>query len=158
MTQHDPIHDDSARYATLLHRASALWRTRLDNRLRPYGMTQATWRILWLLSQDGAPCNQSELAARLGVENPTLVRTLDRMEQKGWLRRVADSRDRRRKHVEITAAGLEAARRMEGDVVAVRTEMLAGIPPDELVGGIRLLERIVAQGRAGESQGAEEER
>ena len=96
------MYEDLNRYATLLHRAAALWRTRLDNRLRPRGMTQATWRTLWALGQDGVGYNQSELAARLGMECPTLVKILDRMEAHDWLRRVADCHDRRQKRIEIT--------------------------------------------------------
>lgn len=137
--------DQLQTFATLLHRAGALWRTRLDERLRPWGMTQATWRTLWLLRQEESPYNQSELAARLGIETPTLVKIIDRMEARGLVRREPDSRDRRQKRLLITPAGLALAAEIEGVVIAVREELLAGVGPAELQAGIGLLEGIVAR-------------
>lgn len=143
----DEMNGDLQRYATLLHRAAALWRARLDARLRPWGMTQATWRALWLLRDETVDFNQSELAARLGIETPTLVGIIDRMEAKGLLRRTPDSQDRRRKRVGITEAGLRLACEIEGEVLAVREEMLGDFDAEALRAGIRQLERIV--GKAG---------
>lgn len=137
----DPIQ----RYATLLHRAAALWRARLDERLRPWGMTQATWRTLWILRSEGRHLNQSELAARLGIETPTLVKILDRMEARGLVRREPDEHDRRQKRVGITQAGHDLAAEIEGEVHGVRTELLADVGEDELLAGIGILERIVAR-------------
>lgn len=141
--------DELQTYASLLHRAAALWRTRLDERLRPWGMTQATWRTLWLLRNEEGSYNQSELAARLGIETPTLVGIIDRMEAKDLVRREPDSRDRRQKRIGITAAGLALAAEIEGEVAAVRAELLAGVSRPELQAGIGLLEGIIA--RAGKA-------
>jgi MarR family transcriptional regulator, transcriptional regulator for hemolysin len=143
--------EEFERYAMLLHSAASLWRARLDARLRPWGMTQTTWRTLWLLRAADACYNQSELAARLGIETPTLVGILDRMESKGWLRRVPDEQDRRQKRIEITEAGRDAAREIEGEVLAVRAEMLAGFDAQELQTGARVLERIVERAGARKS-------
>ena len=97
------------KFATLLHRSAALWRARLDERLRPWGMTQTTWRTLWLLRAAEQRYNQSSLATRLGIETPTLVHILDRMETLNLLRRVVDEDNRRQKYVEITVRGRELA-------------------------------------------------
>jgi MarR family transcriptional regulator, transcriptional regulator for hemolysin len=136
--------DDQQSFASLLHRTAALWRTRLDERLRPWGMTQATWRTLWVLRMAEEPYNQSTLAARLGIETPTLVRIIDRMEKLQLLRREPDAHDRRQKYVVITEAGLALAHEIEGEVVRMREEMLAGIDQAELRQGIALFERVLA--------------
>jgi MarR family transcriptional regulator for hemolysin len=136
-------------FATLLHRCAALWRTRLDERLRPWGMTQATWRTLWVLRSAAEPHNQSSLALRLGIETPTLVRILDRMEKLGLVRRAPDSRDRRQKYIEITDKGLALAGEIESEVLGTRQELLAGMDAAELLAGITMFEKILAN--AGES-------
>lgn len=135
---------DQERFAALLHRSSAHWRVLLDERLRPWGMTQATWRTLWALRGDGERYNQCSLATRLGIEQPTLVRLLDRMENLGLIRREPDPLDRRQKFVAITASGRDLAQEIEGEVTAMRQQMLAGLSGPDLKQGIRLLERILA--------------
>lgn len=133
------------RLATLLHQAAALWRVRLDKRLRPWGMTQTTWRILWLLRMAERSYNQSELAARLGIENPTLVKIIDRMEAKALLKRTADSQDRRQKRIEITDEGMQLALEIEHQVVGIRHEILADLSAEERQAGIAVLDKIVAR-------------
>ncbi len=140
--------EDVQRYATLLHQAAALWRVRLDKRLRPWGMTQTTWRTLWILRMDGRSYNQSELAARLGIESPTLVRIIDRMQGMGLLERIADPQDRRQKRIRITPAGLDLVQEIEREVSGLRQELLADAAPQDLQAGIRLLEGIVAKATA----------
>jgi len=139
--------DTHQRFAGLLHRAAALWRVSLDERLRPWDMSQATWRTLLLLRQTEQDYNQTTLASRLGVETPTLVRLLDRMERLGLVRRVPDPQDRRQKYVRITDQGMQLAGELEGEVASMRDVMLAGIPEEELVVGLRVLEAILANGQ-----------
>lgn len=138
---------DQHAVATLLHRAAALWRVRLDERLRPWGMTQATWRVLWALHTAETRHNQSSLAARLGIETPTLVRLLDRMEKLGLVGRSPGEHDRRQKYLEIKADGLALVTRIESEVVAMREDMLAGLDHTDLRACLTVLERIVANGQ-----------
>lgn len=135
--------DDHQQFATLLHRCAALWRTTLDERLRPWGMTQATWRTLWLLRAADERYNQSSLATRLGIETPTLVRILDRMEKLELVRREPDSRDRRQKYIDITERGRALAEEIEGEVLATRQLMLGGLAATDLKAGIALFEKIL---------------
>ena len=144
---------DQQRFALLIHRAGALWRARLDERLRPWKMTQATWRTLWVLRLGEERYNQRSLATRLGIETPTMVHIIDRMESLGLLVREPDSRDRRQKFIAITEAGLQLAEEIEGEVLAVREEMVCGIPERDLAQAIGVFERILANaGRAGEAE------
>ncbi len=131
-------------FSRLLHRVGAIWRTRIDERLRPWGMTQATWRTLWTLRLAEERYNQSNLAARLGIETPTLVRILDRLEKLDLLQREPDPHDRRQKYLAITPAGLALTAEIEGEVLGMREAMLANIDPAELQAGIVLLEKIMA--------------
>lgn len=139
---------DQHAVATLLHRAAALWRVKLDERLRPWGMTQATWRVLWALHTAEERYNQSSLAARLGIETPTLVRLLDRMEKLGLVGRSPDAQDRRQKYLEIKPDGLALVARIEGEVIGMRQAMLAGLDQAELQACLKVLERVIANGSA----------
>ena len=78
------------------------WRSRLDERLRPLGLSCAMWAVIRRLANGPAAQTQRELAEAVGIEGPTLVRLLDRLEQSGIARRVPDADDRRIKRVELS--------------------------------------------------------
>lgn len=130
-------------FAFLLSRCSVLWRTRVDERLRPWGMTHASWRILRVLTVSGQRLNQTSLAREIGVETPTLVGLLDRMEKMQWVRREPDPDDRRVKIVEVTTQGIEICKKLESEVEAVRQQMLCNLSKEEVRAGIALFEKIV---------------
>jgi len=63
--------------------------------------------------------NPKEIAAHLGVENSTISGILERMENKGLIRRMIDSTDRRFIHIELT----ELAKNLEIPVRTVVTKV-----------------------------------
>jgi len=126
-------------FGLLLVEVSRLWRQRLDERLRPLGLSQAKWVALYRLARLPAPPTQAALAAELGVEGPTVARLLSRLEAAGYIERRAAPGDRRLKVVHLTArARAEAARinRIAGDL---RGELMAGLDADELGAAWRIV-------------------
>jgi MarR family transcriptional regulator for hemolysin len=110
-----------------LSRMARLWRSRLDERLAPLGLTQAKWVILLHLSQGDGCLPQRELVDRVGVEGPTLVRVLDGLERMGLIERRDCPTDRRAKTVHLTAAGQPMLGEITRIAADLRSEILAGI-------------------------------
>src|SRR5256885_17000701 len=98
----------SERFGPLLHGVARAWRLKLDQRLKPMGLSQAKWRTLLHLSRSETVLTQAEIAARLGIEEPTLVNLLHRLEKSGWVFRRTAKHDRRCKTVHLgqRAAGV----------------------------------------------------
>ena len=69
-------------------------------------ITTAQMRVLGQLRQHGRMSGR-ELAARLGVTPATVIPPTDRLEERGYLRRVPDRADRRLAWLELTPAGEE---------------------------------------------------
>lgn len=109
-----------------------LWRSLIDRRLRPLGLTQAKWRVLVYAARQKHPVSQTELAEVLGIETPTLVRLLDRLSAAGWVRRKPCPNDRRIRRVELTRKALLVSNQIDATVRAVREELFAGLSADEL--------------------------
>ena len=63
--------------------------------------------------------NPKDIAAHLGVENSTISGILERMENKGLIRRMIDSTDRRDIYIELT----DVSRELEVPVRTVVTEV-----------------------------------
>jgi MarR family transcriptional regulator, transcriptional regulator for hemolysin len=70
----------------------------MQQQLVPAGITHRQCQVLFWLALDG-PLPQVELAERMSIEPPTLVRVLDRMERDGLLVREPCENDRRVKIV-----------------------------------------------------------
>lgn len=115
-----------------LNDVARAWRSRLDERLRPLGLSSAMWAVIRRLATGQAALTQRELAEAVGIEGPTLVRLLDRLEQHGIARRVPDPRDRRIKRVELAE---QARQNWDASLRAgleLSSELTRGIPPKDL--------------------------
>jgi MarR family transcriptional regulator for hemolysin len=77
---------------------SRLYERAIHQELLPEGITHRQCQVLAWLALDGE-LSQVELADRMNIEPPTLVRVLDRMERDGLIGREACADDRRRKLV-----------------------------------------------------------
>ena len=113
-------------FGFILNDVARLMRTTFDRRVKSLGLTRSQWWVLnHLFRNDGV--TQSELADILEVKKATLGRLLDRMEQKGWIRREGHSGDRRAKRVFLTEEVEPALKAMRTAAAEVRREALAGL-------------------------------
>ena len=133
---------DSEPFGLLLHGTARAWRLKLDGRLKPMGLSQAKWRTLLHLSIASAPLTQAEIASRLGIEEPTLVTLLHRLERGGWVTRRNASHDRRCKTVHLGKRAHQVITRINVAAAKLRHELLADIAPAELQICMRVLGAI----------------
>jgi MarR family transcriptional regulator for hemolysin len=129
-------------FGPLLHGTARAWRLKLDERLKPLGLSQARWRTLLHLSRASQPVTQAELAARLGIEEPTLVNLLHRLEEARWVKRVNSAEDRRCKTVKLQPRARRVIDRIDATASDLRRELLTGISSGELQACVRVLEKI----------------
>lgn len=112
----------------LIGDVSRMIRTVYDRRVEPMGLTRAQWRTMVRLSRlEG--CTQTELAAELEIEKPSLGRVIDRLEAKGWVERRADARDGRSKRLYLTAKAKPVLDEMHVMVDDMQARVFAGLSP-----------------------------
>lgn len=129
----------------LLPRNYWLLRNVVDAHLEPMGLSSAQWRPLLLLGDAPEPLTQAQLARALGLEAPTVVRLLDRLVEKNWVRRRHCPQDRRAYRIELTAEGRALCARIEPELAAMRREVLGEFSVTELRQVTRLMERLHAR-------------
>ena len=129
-------------FGPLLHGTARAWRLKLDQRLRPLGMSQARWRTLLHLSMAKGPITQSEIATLLGIEEPTLVNLLHRLEESGWVARKNAAHDRRCKTVHLGKRAHRAIAQISSAAFKLRHELLDDISAAELRTCMRVLKRV----------------
>ena len=109
--------------------------------LRDYGLRVPEWRALAALySRRG--CTTSELAELSTIDRTTLTRTLDRMQEAGWLERLADDADMRVTRLALTASGKRMFERIWPEVQRLNELALEGLPKSDIQSLQRILERM----------------
>lgn len=134
--------DTTERFGQLLHGTARAWRQKLDERLKPMGLSQAKWRTLMHLSIAGDALTQTEIAARLGVEEPTVVTLLHRLERENWITRSNSALDRRCKMVLLGRRAQRVIAEINSSANTLRHELLADISNSDLQMCMKVLARI----------------
>ena len=140
-------------FGPLLHGTARAWRLKLDERLKPMGLSQAKWRTLMHLSVAPGPLTQAEIAARLGIEEPTLVTLLHRLEGDRWVARKNAAHDRRCKTVHLAPRAQRVIEQIKAAAFKLRHELLDDISPSELRTCMRVLDRIRQKAEKGNGNG-----
>lgn len=121
-------YDPERSFGFLLHDIARLMRKRFDQRARSLNLSRAQWQLLVHLSRHEG-INQSGLAEILEIENITVGRLVDRMEEAGWVERRPDPSDRRARLLYTTEKVAPVMERMRELAEATRNEALAGLAP-----------------------------
>ena len=130
----------------LMKQAIELQSRAIEARMAEYSITDAQWRPLFLLSlHDWSTVSQ--IARHVGCDAGATTRMVDRLEDKGMVRRVRSTDDRRVQQVELTDEGKQVAAIVPYVIADVLNMHLAELSNGEIETLRRLLERIVATGR-----------
>ncbi len=118
-----------------------LWRNLLDDHLRVVGQTQPRWRVLaWATMLPGI--RQADLAERMDLTRPTLVRLLDNLEKQGVIERRVSSKDRRANGIYLTEKAKPIVREIEREVGSLGDFLLQDVSAEEMEQCLDVLRRI----------------
>jgi len=120
----------------------------IDDRLKPLELTQTHWVTLHNINMLPPEQSQIQLAKAIGIEQPSLVRTLDQLEEKKLITRQTCASDRRAKRIKLTEEAAPIINEMESVIDSTRKEILSGMSSSEIeqLGGMlsRLEKNIAA--------------
>ncbi len=121
---------------------SRAWRYQMNQRLKPFGLNLSTRQVLLQLHRHPEGLMQRDLARKLGIESPTLVRLLDILEEKEWIQRTASSADKRRKYAVLTPKANEQLKIIEKLSKELRAEMMQGLSINEIESSTQVMRRM----------------
>ncbi|GAB4384801.1 MAG: MarR family transcriptional regulator [Elainellaceae cyanobacterium] len=122
---------------------SQLLTRQFQEQLEPYGLTPFHWVVLCCLwEQDGLAT--SDLGERLCQVGGTLTGVIDRMEERGLVRRERDQRDRRIWRIWLTEAGQKLEDVLPPIAVKLREKALLGLPDEERQRLSESIDQIIA--------------
>lgn len=124
------ICDEEKSFCFLVSDTARLLRKVFDRKVKSLGLTRAQWSVIvQLCRKDGL--SQNELAELLEIEQPSLVKLLDKLEESALVERRQDPKDRRAKHVFLTAKSAEVLEPMQSISQEIRQNMLNGLSEAE---------------------------
>jgi DNA-binding MarR family transcriptional regulator len=103
-----------------------------DELRRELGLGRGAGRVKALMSLAAGPLSLAELAQAIGADPSYTTIIVNELEALGLLSRTPDARDRRRKTVELTAAGHDAMRKAR-DIIARPPSALLDLPAPDLL-------------------------
>lgn len=131
------------------HRVILTARQRINQQLKPLGITSAEGNILLhLLFVDAQVC-QEQLAEELGVSKAAISRVVDSLVAKGYVTRQKDASDKRVYCLVLTDSAREIAARVRqayDDVYTAIAKTVSAADFDRLVGLLRIIADRFAAG------------
>lgn len=134
--------EEQEAYLALLRTSDAL-QTRMESKLKEFGLTGTQYNALRILrgaGNDGLPC--SEIGDRMITHDPDITRLLNRLEDRGLAERARGKQDRRVILGRITPAGLRLLREMDAPVERFSRDVLRHVGKERLQQLIALLELV----------------
>ena len=125
----------------LLWDANRAMNREFADRIAQYGVTMGLWpflRALW--ERDGV--TQRELSEKVRMKGPTTVAALNKLEDKGLVRRESDRKDARKINVFLTPEGRKVYRRVIPEVEAVNKQCMSGLSEAEQVAFKSMIRRV----------------
>ncbi len=114
----------------VLHDVARLMRKRFEQRTRQSGLTRSQWQVLSKLAHNEG-IHQKGLADLLEIESITLVRLLDKMQERGLIERRPHPTDRRMSLLFLTEAAHPLLELMRNLGEKTRHETMSGFSEQE---------------------------
>jgi MarR family transcriptional regulator, lower aerobic nicotinate degradation pathway regulator len=108
----------------------------------PHGLTVRQYGLMLLL-QTAGPQSQIVLSERVGLDRTTVMRTVDLLEERGFVRRDSHPTDRRKHSVVLTLAGDELLGQTLPEVRQAEREFAAVLSEQEQAQLMLLLKRLL---------------
>ncbi len=108
------------------------YRAAADKAVAHVGVSQTlAWPIVMIGRMDDG-VRQGVLAEALGIEGPSLVRSLDQLVEAGFVERREDPADRRAKTLHLTPAGVAACAPIEAALSLMRAALFDGVSDEDI--------------------------
>lgn len=120
------------------HRISRMY----NQKAAEHDMTMSIGFILMNIDKEGTPSTQ--LGPRMGMEPTSLSRTIKTMEQRGLIRRVEDTIDKRKVLIYLTDKGVEKRRMVRDFLFDFNHKLFDKIAPTKIKAFIEVMEKIDA--------------
>jgi DNA-binding MarR family transcriptional regulator len=113
----------------------------MDRELAQFDISAPQMMVLGLVANQESPLSAATICKNISYDPGAMTRMIDRLQQKGLVRRVPNPDDRRLMNLEMTAAGRSLYPQLLAAKETVQAQFLRGFSRDE----VRQLETLLAR-------------
>ncbi|WP_281366443.1 MarR family winged helix-turn-helix transcriptional regulator [Paraliobacillus salinarum] len=117
--------------ACITNKSSKLFEEALDNEFRPYHITRSQWTAMYYI-YNNERITQKELADKMSIKEPSVVRLIQKMESEGFLYRLESVKDKRIKQLELSPKGEKGYHELLPIAENFKNYVVEGIPEEDL--------------------------
>ena len=100
--------------------------------VEPLGLTQSRWTALIHINMLKEGVTQFELAQSLGIEMPSLTRTIKQLEAQLLITRCVDEHDKRSKNIYFTEQGRKTLHALKNKITDIKNQLYSGFTSEQL--------------------------
>jgi len=100
--------------------------------VEPLGLTQSRWTALIHINMLKEGVTQLELAQSLGIEMPSLTRTIKQLEAQLLITRCVDEHDKRSKNIYFTEQGRKTLQTLKKKITDIKNQLYSGFTGEQL--------------------------
>lgn len=123
-----------------LFQKSRLLSKELNQALKKHDLFAAQWTVIYCVFQHGE-MTLTQIWKYLNVEAPTITRTVNRLEQMGWLE-TREGKDRREKNVQLTEMAMVQLAEISQTIIQFEENALKNLTEEEEKLLMKLLKKI----------------
>lgn len=129
----------------LIKRANLSFDKIANHTLASYGITHSQFKCLkYLYLFENGSLNQRDLEHYFNMSNPTVTRILQNLEKEGWIRRLANGKDKRQKQLYLTDKALSMQETFKEIATQLENQLTQRLTDDELDDLQTLLRKMLA--------------
>lgn len=125
----------------LLNKLSLNIKQKLEEKLKDKNITVHQFGILLLISKR-TTLTQKEIAMQTNGDEPATARLMNRLEEKGYIERISDPQDKRKKLVSLTTEGKRLSEILLPHANAINAQFSAVLSPEEKETLLTLLNKL----------------
>jgi MarR family transcriptional regulator, transcriptional regulator for hemolysin len=107
-----------------------------------FGITFGQWKIIIILANNNDGLSQKEIADKLGLEGPTIIPIIDKLEKDGFVKRMADKNDRRNNRIFLTKKTISLLDSMVSYTLKIKEISIRNIPEQDISITKHTLEKV----------------
>ncbi|MBO6111159.1 MAG: MarR family transcriptional regulator [Methanobrevibacter sp.] len=135
---------DSLDFDQVLFRINKLYTENTNSNLKEFNVTRSDMSFLLKLNEMGK-VTQKDLAESRNLNNATVTRALERLEKKGFVKRIDDENDKRKRIVLLTSEGKQTINEILKKHESFKKDVFDDFDENELQNLMTLLDRILSK-------------
>ena len=135
---------DSLDFDQVLFRINKLYTENTNSNLKEFNVTRSDMSFLLKLNEMGK-VTQKDLAESRNLNNATVTRALERLEKKGFVKRIDDENDKRKRIVLLTSEGKQTINEILKKHESFKKDVFDDFDDNELQNLMTLLDRILSK-------------